>query len=619
MKITLSKFKRGEKRHIVLVCDAVEAEEIHMIIYNDVLEREVYPRRERMRSGTVRYRFAMKYLDPLMMTFPYAEFSPALDSRLSARAAEELQAMPVPDLDLDGFTGELRDYQKIAVGRMIGKKRFGLHDDLGLGKGVMALAAIVGGQRFPALAIVPNGPKFNWLREGERFTDATISVVDGTAAQRRAAIQTEADITIVNTEALRVKSWTDDEVCQDTHCSMWQDESVPQERRMHNHTWYEFKNPGLFFEDDSQSVVRDIDLPDMDWLEWNVAVVDEYHRFKNPLAQQTIGLHMIHSTRKWAMSGTPVLNGRPEEYWSILHWLWPKKFPSFYQFEKEHCVKKGSRVIAYRGLTELRDFLNVRTLRRRKDQVLSDLPEVVYVDDYIDLTPEQRRLYNEILERMRIWINEEPRRLVNVLSQITRLKQACFSPELYEGSAHSAKLDRLKELVRELTREGHKAIVFSQWSKATRIIERELSEYNPAYIDGTVPARDRMAEVDKFNNDETCQLFIGTIGACREGFTLSAATYVIFTDEGWVPAEMMQAAGRSAAGGLRGEGVGGSVHIITLRANETIEDDIQVLLRRKQQMNNRLTERDSGARVERIEMDDIRTLLGLNPAEEDAA
>lgn len=605
MKITLSKRKRGEKRHVVLVCDEPEAAEIHMIIYNDILDREVYPRRERLRSGMVRYRFAMRYLDSIMLTFPFADFSPALDSRLSTRAAEELAAMPIPELQLDGFTGTLRDYQKVAVGRMIEKRRFWLQDDLGLGKGVMALAAIAGAGAYPALAIVPNGPKFNWQREGERFTDATIAVVDGTAAQRREAIASEADITVVNVEALRVKTFPDDRICD---CAHFEDP--------HTHTWYEFKNPGLFFENSSQTTVLDVDLPDMDWLEWNVAVVDECHRFKNPTAQMTTGLHMIRAHRKWAMSGTSVLNGRPEELWAVLHWLWPKKFPSAYQFEKNHCVKKGTRVIAYRGLGELRNFTNPRGLRRRKDQVLHDLPEVVHVDDYVDLTPEQRRLYNEILERLRIWVNEEPRRIVSVLAQITRLKQACFSPELYEGSPHSAKLDRLRELVVELTREGHKAIIFSQWSKATRIIERELAEYNPAYIDGSVPARDRMAQIDKFNNDEDCHLFIGTIGACREGFTLSAATYVIFTDEGWVPAEKMQAAGRSAAGGLRGEESDSDhVHIITLRANNTIEEEIDALLQRKQRMNDRLIERDSGARVERVEMGDIRELLGLESQE----
>ena len=603
MKITLSKKKRGERRHIVLVCDRSEASAIHMIIYQDVLNREVVPKREMMRNGMVRYRFAMKWLESLMLTFPYANFSPGLESQLSAAAFEELQEMQVPDLDIPGFTGELYDFQKVGVGKMTSKTRYILNDQMGLGKSVQLLAALLHRQSFPALVVVPNGIKFNWERMIERFTDCTSVVMDGSKPERRQQLRKEADITIVNTEALRVRRRAADNVCQDRHC--------PLGESLHIHDWYEFKNPGLFFENDSQEHIKDIDLPNMEWREWVAIGIDEYHHFKNPTSQQTTGLHMIHGHRQYAMSGTPLLNGRPEELWSILHWMWPIRYPSYSEFERKHCVKKKSVVVAYTGLIELKEHFHSRSLRRRKEHVHDQLPEVIYVDDVIELTREQRRLYDEILEHLRLWVEEEPRRVPTILAQITRLKQAAFSPELYGGSPHSAKIDRVKELMAELTASGQKAIIFSQWSRAARILERELAQYNPAYIDGTVKVKDRMVEIDKFNNDEDCQVFIGTIGACREGFTLDAGTYVIFTDKGWTPAENMQAAARSAAGGLRGVGVETPVHIIEIRANETIEEDIEKLLARKQAMNDRMVERDAGAAVERITLSDLREMLGL--------
>ena len=603
MKITLSKKIRGEKRHIVLICDRAEASAIHMIIYEDVLERQVNPVRENLRDGRVRYRFAMKWLEALMLTFPYADFSPGLESRLSAAAFKELQEMQVPDLHIEGFTGELYDFQKIGVERMTSKRRYMLNDEMGLGKSVQLLAGLLRRVSFPALVIVPNGIKFNWARMIENFTDCSYVIVDGYKAERKEQIQKEADITVVNTEAVRVRRRAAETVCSDRHC--------PLRESMHIHDYYEFKNPGLFFVDDSQEVIKDIDLEHMEMREWMAIGVDEYHHFKNPTSQQTTGLHMIHGHRQYAMSGTPLLNGRPEELWSILHWMWPTRYPDFSQFEKNHCIKKKSVVVAYTGLKELKEHFHSRSIRRRKEHVNDQLPEVIYVDDLIELTREQRKLYDEILEHLRLWIREEPRRVPNALSQITRLKQACFSPELYEGSPHSAKIDRVKELMAELTANGEKAIIFSQWSRATRILERELARYNPAYIDGTVKVRDRMGQIDKFNNDEDCQVFIGTIGACREGFTLSAGTYVIFTDKGWTPAENMQAAARSAAGGLRGVGVETPVHIIEIRANDTIEEDIEVLLKRKQAMNDRMVEKDAGAAVERITFSDIRELLGV--------
>lgn len=595
MKITLSKFQRGQKRHVVLVCTQEEDRDVHQIVYNVVLGAEAAPVREVLRvSRQVRYRFAMKYLDQLMLTFPFADFSPALQARLSRRAKEAFDAIPVPELDLVDFHGELYNFQKIAVGKMMSKKKFLLNDEMGLGKTIMAIAAIIANEAYPALVVVPNSIKYNWRNLVDQFTDLNIVVVDGTREQRADLILKDADITVINQEGLRTKKYP---VLDEN------DRAIPGEYT------YEHVNPDLFD------------------IEWKCIVVDEYHRFKNPDALQTIGLHMLDADRKIAMSGTPVLNGRPEEYWSVLHWLWPRRYPNYNMFYNKHCIKEKGRVVAYRNLAEIRDWLEqnsfdtARVLRRRKDQVLEDLPEVTFAIRDVILTPEQRDLYEQIREELILWVQEEPRRIQNALAQMTRLKQACFSPELYDGTPVSAKINQLKEDVAELVRSGEKAILFTQWAKAARILEREFAEYNPAYVDGTVKVSKgsvargtletpRQDQVDKFNTDEDCKLFIGTIGSCREGFTLSAATYVALVDEDWVPANNMQAIARSAAGGLRGIGVD-HVTVLTYRAVDTVEEDIAELLESKQTMNDRLVEADAGAIVNRITAADIRSLLRM--------
>lgn len=581
MKIVIGKSdpENGVKRHVVLICSQEEEYDVHRSLVANVLDPRVLPRRERLRaSAQVRFRLSMKYLDKVMLTFPYAEFSPGLETRLSKKAIEEFRAMRVPRLDIEGLRLELFDFQKIAVAKMMKRRNFLLNDEMGLGKTIQALAAIIGRQAYPALVVVPNSIKFNWKRFVEQYTDATCQVVDGTAAQRKQQILKRSDITIINCEGLRVK------------------ESYRYETR-ENGT--RFRVP----------VIEPVH-PDLFSIEWEMAVVDEYHKFKNPYAQMTKGLHMIRSKVKVGMSGTPLLNGRPEEVWSILHWMYPRRFPTFHNFMDKHVERLPSGVIQYKGLHEVRDFFQSRSMRRRKEWVEDDLPEVVYADHYIDLTAEQKKLYKAIRDELLLWVDEEPRKIANVLAQMTRLKQACFSPELYDGSQTSAKIAEVKEIMQELVANGEKAIIFSQWSRATRILQRELAEYNPAYVDGTVKAKDRMAQIDKFNEDEDCKVFIGTIGSCKEGFTLSAATYVIFTDKGWTPAENAQAAARSAAGGLRGRGRGGQkVHIIEVKANDTIEEYIDEMLKKKEQMNARMVERDGGQKFERITMTDLRAVL----------
>ena len=324
MKITLSKKKRGEKRHIVLVCSAEEQQEIFGPIWNEVLQRDRMPVMERLRNGNVRYRFAMRYLDRLMLTFPFADFSIGLEQRLSAQAREELQAIPVPDIELgQEWRGELYDFQKIVVDRIVRRSRFIVNDEQGLGKTYMVMASIVACAAYPTLAVCTNSIKYNWQRIAAQVTDLQVSVLDGTAAQRKAIIQAgDYDMLVINSEAMRVKRWSETV-----------DESTNEELAFTEYKFYEFQHPDLFFNDspdwEQKRVVREDELEQQDWRKWPMAVVDEYHHYKNPDAQQTIGLHFIQAHRKVTLSGTPVLNGRPEELWSVLHWMWPRRFPDY--------------------------------------------------------------------------------------------------------------------------------------------------------------------------------------------------------------------------------------------------------------------------------------------------
>lgn len=579
MKISLSKKGDPRGRHLILICSLEESYEAHPIIKGEILKGKANPVKEFSESGKVLYRFNMRYADQLALAFPMADFSDAMHRRLKRAEEKRLEGMEVPKLKIPGFEGKLYDFQKIAAKMIIDGTIDLLNDEMGLGKTFMLLAAIRKLKAFPALIAVPNNAKYTWEEVINEFFDMECVVYDTATqspAERAAVLEKRAQVTIINIEAMRAKPIV---------------EGTGQDAQI---VGYDFRNPALFD------------------FEWAFFSVDEHHRVKNPEAQVTHGFFQIKSRRELHMSGTPILN-RPEEIWSVLHRLYPDEFDDFATFVDVLAVKNGERVMAYKpdAMAELRKFLHTISLRRRKDQVLKDLPKVIEVPRRMKLTEEAQGLYDEIRDDLLLRLETgEIKTIKGVLPQITRLKQACFSPELYGGSRTSAKIDELKEIVRELTDNKEKAIIFSQWSRATRIVQRELEQYNPAYVDGTVPLRVRQLEMKRFNTDPECKLYIGTIGANREAINLGVATYVIFTDEDWTPAANDQAIGRSAAGGLRGlDATTKKVHVIKLQAEDTIEQRIELLLRKKRALFDRTVERDGGRKIKTITVNDIKDLL----------
>lgn len=579
MKIALSSPDDPRGRHIVLVCSKEEAWTAQAAVTEEVLQHRAAPVKER-RGENILFRFNMRYLDRLSLTFPMAELSDGVHNMLKKAEMARLRAMPVPTCSWPGLeNGELHDYQKIAADLIVRGEIDFLNDGLGLGKTIIALAAIRKLKAFPALVVCPNSAKFtSWKDDIEKFfPGVSYAIVDGTPAQRAEAIEKRADITVINFEGIRAKPIHEDD--------------NPYKPIV----GYTYSNPGLF-----------------DFV-YDFVVIDESHRAKNPNAQVTYGFFQLIGEQWLMMSGTPILN-RPEEIWTVLHKVYPEEYPSYERFIREIGIFNGDRIVAYRpdALANLREFLASISLRRRREMIRDDLPQVVTVDRVVKQSAEERKLYERIRDELLLELEDgTTKNIMGVLPQITRLKQAAFSPELYGGSKKSSKIIELKSIVEELIASGEKAIIFSQWSKATRIIQRELAEYNPAYVTGEIKLKDRAAEIKRFMEDDDCKLYIATISASREAINLGIATYVIFTDSDWTPAAMDQAVGRSAAGGLRGAHLGSDakVHVIELQAEDTIEQRIGELLQKKRNITNRLIERDGGKKIEKITITDIRSLL----------
>lgn len=582
MKLTLSRPRDPRGKHIVLVCTKEESWVAHSVINEEILQGNAYPVKER-KGDEILFRFNLRFLDRLSLAFPMAELSEGIHRGLKRIEVERLAAMPVPTCSWPGLeNGELHDYQKVAAKKIVDADIDFLNDEMGLGKTITVLAAVRKLQAFPALVVCPNSAKLtSWKDDIEKFfPGVSYAIVDGTASQRAEAIAKRADITVVNFEGIRAKPIHEDP--ENPHSAIID---------------YTHTNPGLFAEP------------------YEFCVIDEHHRVKTPNAQVTYGFFQLLATQWLQMSGTPILN-RPEEIWTALNKIYPETFPSYDGFVATIGISApgSDRIVAYRpdAMAELRDFLASVSLRRRREQVLDDLPQVVHVPRVVKQSREERKLYEQIRDELLLELEDGSiKEIFGILPQITRLKQAAFSPELYGGSKKSSKIVELKEIVAELVASGEKAIIFSQWSKATRIIERELVDYNPAYVTGEVKTKDRPAQIRKFVNDPSCHLYIGTTAANREAINLGVATYVIFTDDGWTPAEKDQAIGRSAAGGLRGAHLNADtkVHVITLQAEDTIEQRIDLILNKKRALFDRMIERDGGKKIQKISVTDIKLIL----------
>lgn len=562
MKISFSKpNSQTGKRHLIVDMTHAEDRNVYEIVRKYILDGK-RPIRQVQRTK-VRYRFPKKFLDTLQVTFPFAEFSEGIETKVMKSEKIVYAPEDIPELVLPGFHAEklepdhdLFPFQKVSIADLM-QREVPLTDGMGLGKTLQGLAVQCGLELAPTLIICPNSAKWVWEYHIEEYTELTHVLIDGNAQQRRAQIEKQAHTYIINFEALRLH-------------------------------------------------------PELADYQWAFCIVDEFHRMKNPTAKVTQAFQQLSYDRLLPMSGTPIIN-RPEESWVILNSIWPDRYPSYYTFCHNLLLRAGQRGITVgyhpKRMRNLRSFIQKNSIRRRKEQVIDELPQEINLVREFELYPEQRKLYKEILKEGKLRMaSGEIKQIRDFRSLHLRLRQACFSPELYGGPPKSRKVEEIKDLARELVDNNEKAIIFSQWRRATNILRRELAEYNPAYVDSTVKGRDRKEQERKFNHDPACQLYIGTIGANREAISLGAGTYVIFADEDWSPLYNDQAQSRSASGGLRGMGKE-KVTIVRLYARDTVEREVAELLRQKLAIFNMLIERDGGKRVERSLLADLANLF----------
>jgi len=514
-------------------------------------------------DGHIRFRASQAgLLDALLAAQPEANCDAAF-----ARVREELRLFHRVEAaeQPEGFVGRLRDYQREGLGWMQFLQRFSfggcLADDMGVGKTAQVLALLetrrakraVGETVGPSLVVVPKSLVFNWKEEAERFTPS-LRVLDYTGLARNHNNFDGCDVVLTTYGTLR------------------------------------------------RDAVRLKDI------EFDYVVLDEAQAVKNASTESAKAVRLLRGSYRLAMSGTPVEN-HLGELWSLFEFLNPGMLGAASVFKLAGGAMRNPDEDTRRLLAHaLRPFI----LRRTKEQVASELPPKSEQIIHCVMEPAQRKLYDELRQHYRNSLLQKietdglAKSKIQVLEALLRLRQAASHPGLLDKKRSgdpSAKLDVLRARMREVLDEGHKALVFSQFTSLLRIVRDRLDSDGVTYeyLDGAT--RNREARVERFQSDPDCRLFLVSLKAGGLGLNLTAADYVFLLDPWWNPAVEAQAVDRTHRIGQTRQ-----VFAYRLITRDTVEEKVLELQKTKRDLADAIIGADNSL-IRDLRPNDLSLLL----------
>ncbi|HEU5060484.1 MAG TPA: DEAD/DEAH box helicase, partial [Kofleriaceae bacterium] len=470
---------------------------------------------------------------------------PAAAARLAALLGEEgIPPAPLPA----GFAGTLRPYQQAGASWLAFLRASGfgavLADDMGLGKTVEALAVIDG----RTLVVCPTSVLHNWEAEIARFRpDLSVATYHGP----RRELDRRAEVVLTTYAILRIDR-----------------EQLGGER-------------------------------------WKTVILDEAQAIKNPDSQSAQAAFALEADFRLAMSGTPIEN-RLDELWSVCHFTNPGLLGGRADFQR----RVAGPIAAGRAdaAAWLRDKIRPFVLRRLTRDVAPELPPRTDLVISVELDEEERAIYDAVRAASRAEIAGQLAENVNVmqaLEALLRLRQAACHPALLPGIAPpptSSKITCLVEALETAAADGHKALVFSQWTSLLDLVEPHLAAAAIGFtrLDGSTV--DRAGVVRAFQDEGGPPVLIASLKAGGTGLNLTAADHVFVLDPWWNPAAEDQAADRAHR-----IGQDKPVLVYRLVAKDTVEERILELQARKRALADAaLGETDRAAALTR---DDLLALL----------
>lgn len=317
---------------------------------------------------------------------------------------------------------------------------------------------------------------------------------------------------------------------------------------------------------------------------FDLIVVDEGHKVKNPSSMSAKTLMKLEANRKVVLSGTIIMND-PENAYVPLKWT--ENIGSNYtQFKSMFNVYGGFggvQVIGHKNLDTLKELINSCSLRRLKDEVL-DLPIKNYKTEYVELKPQQKKLYDEVKEGVLAELDKlpSPPTIIQELTINMRLRQITATPTILSDTiTQSAKLDRLEELVEEITSQGDKVVIMNTFKGAVEEESKRLKKYDPIICTGDQKDEEISKNKKIFETNSDRKVMICTWQKMGTGHTLTAANYLIFVDTPWTRADFDQAADRIYRIGQKKP-----VFIITMITKDTYDERVQQILDKKEQLSS---------------------------------
>lgn len=306
---------------------------------------------------------------------------------------------------------------------------------------------------------------------------------------------------------------------------------------------------------------------------WSTVVLDEAQAIKNRDTKRAAAVQKLRAAARVVATGTPVENALTD-LWSVFAFLNPGLLGPADTFLKRFTDADG------RPRPELRRLVSPLILRRRKRDVLDDLPPKTEITLPVILSDAERTAYEACRRQALASLEgEKGDNRIAILAELTRLRRFCCAPSLVlPGFAECAKLDALMSLLDDLRANGHRALVFSQFTDVLALVRERLDSGKIAYryLDGATPAAKRTAEVNAFQHGEG-DFFLISLRAGGTGLNLTAANYVILLDPWWNPAVEAQAADRVHRIGQKR-----SVTVYRLVTADTVEEKVLALHAQKQ-------------------------------------
>lgn len=457
------------------------------------------------------------------------------------------------------------DFQKDGILFLLNQPNALLADEQGLGKSMQILNTLVllkDHQNLKHVLIVVgyNSLKLNWLREVDKFTNLKGYILGSRYSKRTNAIK-------IGSIEDRLYDLENIDQLDDYFFLITNVETLRYSKTGQYLDKIGRKRTGKLFPiaNKINDLCKDNKI--------GAIVFDEFQVCKNLKSSQTKALLKIKdSSIKIAATGTPIMN-KAEDCYPLLKWL-NNNTESYFDFCNNYCLKDTfGNILSYKNLDHLNNRIKPLMLRRLKEDVL-DLPDKIFINDYLDMEGKQLDFYNKI--KLNIRNNLSIIKSKNDLMSILSARQCTSHPFVLDNTINeSIKFKRVIELLDELVPNGRKLIIFSCFARVIKCYYDKLLELklNPALIIGDVDPVDRDKEVQRFQNDSSCKVILGTIGAMGTGLTLTAGSTVVFIDEPWNRALKDQACDRAHRIGAKE-----NVIIRTLICQNTIDERIHKIV-----------------------------------------